>query len=241
MRSDDPVPEGEQRDESVEQDGSRAASALIVNGASFSGLERNRFFLNRGGSEFLNLSGVSGLDDPADTRTHVYFDFDGDGWLDIAHVNANAPLLQLFRNKIGDLGVPGHFLALRFVGGNGAAVPAPGSSSRDAYGAKVWLTMGDGFKIVREHRAGDGFAAQNSATLIVGIGDRSCVRSLRVRWPSGQVQELRDLPADHLVTLSEPGGDASSEESASIRPYVAVDGPPTVPGRPRCAVSSSER
>ena len=46
-----------------------------------------------------------------------------------------------------------------------------------------------GRTLLREHRAGEGFSAQNSATLIVGLGaHQRAERAVRVRklWPSGR-------------------------------------------------------
>ena len=73
-------------------------AAELIPGVSHSGHERNRLFLNRAGEQFVDVSGVSGLDDAADGRSFALLDFDRDGWLDIAVVNANAPLLRLYRN-----------------------------------------------------------------------------------------------------------------------------------------------
>ena len=61
---------------------------------SFSGYERNCLFLNRAGKQFTDVSLISGLDNIADGRTFVYWDYDRDGWQDIALVNANSPLLN---------------------------------------------------------------------------------------------------------------------------------------------------
>jgi len=85
---------------------------------SISGKERNRLFVNREG-EFADYSGVSGLDNPADSRVFATWDFDRDGWSDIAVVNANRPVLNIYRNRIGEqVGNRGRFIAVRFVGGN---------------------------------------------------------------------------------------------------------------------------
>ena len=129
-----------------------------------SGSERNNLFLSREAREFVDLSGLSGVDDPADGRSLAIFDYDRDGWLDFAVVNANTPLLQIFRNQIGGRsGVQGEVLAVRFEGGNRTAKPAEGLAPRDGYGALVEVVLGED-RLVREHRAGEGFAAQNSAT-----------------------------------------------------------------------------
>ena len=73
---------------------------------SISGYERNRLFLGAGGSQFRDLSGVSGLDALADGRAFALTDYDRDGWQDVAAVNTNAPLLQLFHNDIAARGAP---------------------------------------------------------------------------------------------------------------------------------------
>jgi hypothetical protein len=37
-----------------------------------------------------------------------------------------------------------------------------------------------------------------------GLGQTARVDSIEVRWPSGQVQRLGDVPADRVVTVEEP-------------------------------------
>lgn len=137
-------------------------------------------------------------------RSFVLFDFLRDGWQDIAIVNANAPFLQLFQNQIGDRAEGGEeagILAFRFVGGNHASSPSSNWSNRDGYGAKVVVDLGDR-KLLRELRCGDGFAAQNSATLIAGLGNAREAESLSVSWPSGKRQTFTSVAAGTLVTVS---------------------------------------
>ena len=133
--------------------------------SSFSGKERNHLFLNDGNGGFADISGLSGLDAIGDTRAIALIDYDRDGWQDIGLVNANAPLLQLFRNNIGAVSSETrNVVAVRFVGGNHTDQPAEGLSCRDAFGALLWVDLGDGKQQLREHRCGEGFASQNSAS-----------------------------------------------------------------------------
>ena len=75
---------------------------------SLSGHERNKLYLNAAsGSDFEDVSGVSGLDDEADGRAFAVLDYDRDGWNDIVLVNAMNPLTRLFRNELGDSGREG--------------------------------------------------------------------------------------------------------------------------------------
>ena len=51
--------------------------------ASFSGNERNHFFLNLKGKQFADISAVSGRDLPQDSRRFVIWDFNRDGRQDV--------------------------------------------------------------------------------------------------------------------------------------------------------------
>jgi thiol-disulfide isomerase/thioredoxin len=179
--------------------------ARVEDGSSLSGHERNVLFLNRGGETFDNVSGICGADDPADGRAVALLDYDRDGWQDLVVVNANAPQVQLFRNEVERVRVDtsaGHVIALRVEGGNRGPEPKAGASNRDGVGAHIEVVTPEA-TLVREVRAGEGFAAQNSRTLLVGLGTAANVEKLRVRWPSGTLQESGPIAAGSLVTLRE--------------------------------------
>ncbi len=168
-------------------------------GASFSGHERNHTFIQDGEGIFQEVSGVSGLDSVADSRAFAILDFEHDGRADLALVNANAPLLQLFSNQLGEN--TGEYLALRFVGGNTAEASAEWSS-RDGVGVRILARAGT-LQRVREHRLGEGFAAQNSETMLLGFGAANQVDEIEIRWPSGRVHRAGPLDTGQVVTVYE--------------------------------------
>lgn len=182
---------------------------------SFSGHERNHLFLNSMGTHFDDVSGISGLDSEADGRVFVTFDYNRDGWTDIAMVNSNFPRFNLFRNRIKDHAPQQkkspNFVAVRFVGGNRDGEPSSQYSNRDGYGASVRMKTGE-MVLLREHRCGDGFASQNSSTLLIGIGDNSSVDSLKVSWPNKKKPEqtLENVKSGTLVTVYENPADSSN-------------------------------
>ena len=192
---------------------------------SFSGHERNHLFLNQHGKLFRDLSTLSGLDNVADSRSFAVADFDRDGWLDIALVSANRPLFNMYRNRLGDEQSSRHrarrhnMIAIRFIGGNPIPQPSVESSNRDAYGAIVTLNIGT-TRIVREHRCGEGFAAQNSTTMLVGIGSHTDVNSLDVRWPSGRTSSTGRIAAGSLVTIYENLDDCPNRRGYVEQPYI---------------------
>jgi hypothetical protein len=180
---------------------------------SLNGNERNHYFANRNGRAFVDISGVTGLDNPADSRGFAVLDYDRDGWQDVALVNANQPLFNLYHNEMPSAGVSGGMIALRFVGGNRTPDPSPQFACRDGYGARVKVDLGD-TKIIREHRCGDGWSTQNSATMIVGIGAHTNVASITVQWPSGKTASIRPpggVPEGALLTVYENRADSPSK------------------------------
>jgi hypothetical protein len=189
--------------------------------SSFSGYERNHLFVNEGGKSFVDLSAVSGLDSPCDSRSFAVLDYDRDGWPDIALVNANAPLFELFRNEFGDstIAADREVLAVTFVGGNQTAQAAPGRSCRDGYGAVVTVELDDK-RLIREYRCGEGFAAQNSSTLLIGIGDHPSASRVTVRWPSGKTSQVDIVAAGTLLTVYEDPSQAPDGQSWHRGPYV---------------------
>jgi peroxiredoxin len=187
---------------------------------SFSGLERNKLFLNLAGEGFEDVSSLSGADSIADSRGVALFDYDRDGWQDLVLINTNKPLLQLYRNRMGEHGARGRVIALRLVGGNADAKPSSEFSNRDGIGALITAEAGD-LTLTRERRLGEGFAVQNSGTLLLGIGEHEAVDRLRVRWPSGRVEEVSDVAAGTLVTLYEDSSRAPANVAVVRTPYHA--------------------
>jgi hypothetical protein len=153
---------------------------------SFSGHERNSFFRNARGNRFDDLSSISGLDHIADGRSMAFWDYDRDGWRDIALVNANSPQLVIYHNDFGEvLKKPANIIAIRFQGGANGSNPTESWSNRDGYGAVITVETPT-MKQTREHRCGEGFAAQNSALMLVALGEVETAARVSVKWPSGR-------------------------------------------------------
>ena len=186
---------------------------------SLSGNEPNRFFYNRAGRQFDDFSFLSGMAHSGDGRSVVRWDFDHDGWQDIATINTNAPKLVWYRNRMGDIlkaaGKNRRFLALRFEGAARSAMPNTELSNRDGYGVRIRAEFGNQ-NLVKETRCGEGFSAQQSRTLLLGLNEATRVDQLTVRWPSGTTQFVENVPADHLlIGREDPGPDQKAWEIQS--------------------------
>ncbi len=192
-------------------------------GASFSGHEWNRMWLNVEPKEevacsrdFLDIHGISGADTSGDSRSAAVFDYDRDGYQDFVLVNTNRPAVQLYRNRIGDLlGDEERVMPIfvELIGGNHTPEPSEWTA-RDGYHAKVWVEHG-GDRYLRELRCGEGLGAQNSHLMMLGIGHDDKADRLVVQWPSGREQVVEDVPAGTLVSVYE-----NPAQSPNGQPFV---------------------
>ena len=214
----------------------------IINGKlvvhSLSGNERNRLFLNENaGEHFSDHSALAGLDSDSDSRGFALLDYDRDGWQDIALVNANNPLSQLFHNELGKFSTnKGGMIAVRFRGGSTSDTPSD-LSNRDGYGAIVEATLADDTLLKREHRCGDGYASQNSATMIIGIGDHTSVSKVTVRWPSGKSFNCENVSEGTLLTAFEN----HTDEPFTQKPYRSAKTPAEPLARPNYRLPFAKR
>ncbi len=175
---------------------------LIRNGASLSGHERDRVFFQGEDHSFVDLSPVTGLDLPGDGRSFAFLDVNKDGRQDVAVVSANAPLLQLLQNNMPGTGGS---ISVRVEGGNHGGAANPEWTNRDGVGARIVVSVGERDQL-RELQAGEGLAAQNSETLLIGLGTAAVADRVMVKWPSGRTQSVEDVPAGAEVFFQERFG-----------------------------------
>jgi tetratricopeptide (TPR) repeat protein/peroxiredoxin len=172
------------------EQGWNALNELIRADGTWSGYERNVFYVNNRDGTFSDVSGAVGMDFVEDGRSFALADFDHDGRLEVLLKNRNAPQLRLLRNVIKDLGPS---IAFRLRGSK---------SNRDAIGAAVTVQT-ESSRQTRMLQAGSGFLAQHTKEVFFGLGDAQRPVRASIRWPSGLVQELRDLPLNHRIWVEE--------------------------------------
>lgn len=176
-------------------------SRMMREGRSWSGRERNCCFLSTPGGGFADISAVSGLDFPDDSRALAVGDWDGDGDPDLWISNRNAPRLRFMRN---DAAPPGSFLNLR-LRGNGK------NTSLDAIGARVELKLAAAGSrpLSRTVTAGDGFLTQSSRWLAFAPGIDAGISQVKVRWPGGETELFSGVEAGGRYELRQGAGRAA--------------------------------
>ena len=167
-----------------------AVNLLIRQGGSLSARETNNFYINCGDGTFADASGITGLDFPEDGRAFAVGDLDQDGDLDLILKNRNSPQLRLLRNQSES-------------GYNAVSFDLRGTrSNKDAVGAKITIETGAGSRS-KFVKIGSGFLSQSSRRVWFGLGNQEGIRQVKIEWPSGDVQTVRDLPANHRIVIVE--------------------------------------
>jgi tetratricopeptide (TPR) repeat protein/thiol-disulfide isomerase/thioredoxin len=167
-----------------------AINELIRSDGTWSGYERNVFYANNRDGTFSDVSAVVDMDFVEDGRAFALADFDHDGRLEVFLKNRNAPQLRLLKNVMEEL-PPSISFSLR-----GA------KSNRDAIGASVTIETAAG-RQTRMLQAGSGFLSQHSKDIFFGLGSATGPVHASIRWPSGLVQQLHNLPIHHRIWVEE--------------------------------------
>ena len=149
-------------------------------------------FRNNRDGTFEDVSNaLAGIPD-ASRRGAAFGDLNNDGNVDIVVMNTGeTPTLLL--NQGGN---NNHRVLFRLVGTK---------SNKMAIGARLTVRAG---KLVQlnEVRGGGSYLSQNDPRLHFGLGDETKMDDVEVKWPSGKVETVRDVPADFIYTIIEGEG-----------------------------------
>lgn len=164
----------------------------------------NYMFANKGNLSFIDVGEKWGVNTPSYSNGAAYSDLDNDGDLDLVVNNINSPAF-IYENRTDTL-LDHHYLKiqLRDSGNNRFQMGA------DIYvfaGAKTWR---------RELLTTRGFESSVSPVAHFGLGKIKKLDSVKVNWPNGQAQIIRNLEVDRTVVI-----EFSPEKSVAQVPQVA--------------------
>lgn len=153
----------------------------------------SRFYYNKNG-EFLDHTGELCLD-AIDTYSIAVSDFNNDGYDDFAIGTLN---------DLGNKGT-GVFL-LRNTGGQNHFVKVKLRGRASNYfgvGTTITVASSDGAKEAKFVGIGDSLYSQNSLTKTFGLGKQTTPVTIEVKWPSGIIQTIRNIPVDTVKIIQE--------------------------------------
>ena len=195
----------------------------------------NRLYTNLGNGSFLESLDTDEISASSAGRGQsvTVADYDIDGYLDLFVTNGRAEYPfsegpdQLFRN----LGTGNNWLQIDLEGT---------LSNRDGIGARLFATTPDGKTQLRENGGGIHWAQQDQKRIHFGLAQNQKVSELVIRWPSGIVQKLTDIPVNQVLHVVEDGvqtllpGDVNHDGLVDILDFLIIvvhfgEKPPTNP------------
>jgi enediyne biosynthesis protein E4 len=163
--------------------------------------EPPHLFRNLGNGKFSEVTQSVGgaFATPRVARGAAYGDINNDGALDLL-VATNSGPAALFRNT----GATNHSLRIKLVGTK---------SNRDGIGATVRVTAGNDAQS-KMLRSGSSYLSSSELILTFGLGAHTQADAIEIRWASGQVDQLKNVAADQIITVKEKEGSIAAKPLA---------------------------
>ena len=152
--------------------------------------QRNQIYRNLRNGKFEEIASKAGpgFQELSSSRGLATGDVNNDGQMDFLVANLDeAP--TLLQNK----GVAGNWLMIKLKGTR---------SNRSAIGARVTIKAGQLIGM-REVKSGSSYQSQSDLRLHFGLGAAKTVDEVKIRWPGGQTQTLRNVKGNQILTVEE--------------------------------------
>ena len=152
----------------------------------------NTVFRNLGGMKFAALTAEAGFTaQPASRhRGSAVGDLNGDGKLDVVVSAINAPA-EIWMNQS-----PGahHWIEFKLQGTK---------SNRDGIGARIKVVTKSGAQY-NHMTTSSGYASSSAGPVHFGLGANATADLVEIHWPSGIVQQMKDVAGDQVLVVKEP-------------------------------------
>lgn len=149
----------------------------------------NYAYKNEGDLTFSNQAKSWGLEGPGFSNGSAYGDLDNDGDLDLVVNNVNAPL-SVYKNKTNEK-LKNHYLTVHLKGTG---------RNLNGIGAKVTVFQQGKIKVLQQ-MPNRGFQSSSDHQMVFGLGQNGQVDSLQVIWPDDQMQVIKSVQVDQVLTL----------------------------------------
>jgi enediyne biosynthesis protein E4 len=149
-------------------------------------------FRNRRDGTFENVSDTLANMPPQSRRGAAFGDINNDGNVDIVVLNVGEPPSLLINHTVSG----NHRVLFKLIGTK---------SNKAAIGARVTVKAGTLVQF-SEVRSGASYLSQNDLRLHFGLAENTTMREVVIRWPNGETETLRDVPADFIYTVVEGSG-----------------------------------
>ena len=172
----------------LDQDNDADHDIYVINQYNFAPYP-NYLYDNDGSATFIDVAAGSLLQSTNNGFGGTCFDMDNDGYQDIIIANIGDTLLELFLNGTQE----NHWISFVLEGT---------VSAHDAFGTRVSVYAGSE-SYISEKKSASSYSAQGSHRVHFGLGEITLVDSVIIRFPSGIVNILYELPVNRMYTVIE--------------------------------------
>lgn len=171
---------------------SHVMDTIQVNEPHLRYMESPVLLWNDHGKRFVDVSSESGevFQQKWASRSMAVGDLNNDGNVDVVFSSIDGPGKVLLNETQSH----NHWITLKLVGTR---------SNRDGIGAQVKVSSPSNTQYGTVTTASS-YQASSDKRLHFGLGGDSAVSHLEIRWPSGIKQDLSDVKADQILTVTEP-------------------------------------
>jgi hypothetical protein len=176
--------------------------------------QNNTLYHNNRDGTFTKITTGSVVSDGGNSAGSAWGDYDNDGFIDLFVANWQGSRPNFFYRNAGNAN---HWLKVKCIGR---------VSNRAGIGAKVRVAAVLWNKDVtqlREISGGLGFG-QSPLLAHFGMGDAPRAKLITIEWLGGIVQELRDIPVDQTINITEPPSFDSPASSSSSAATINLHG-----------------
>ncbi|MFD2570856.1 VCBS repeat-containing protein [Spirosoma soli] len=152
----------------------------------------NVFMRNNRNLTFSDETNAVGLETPSVSHGAAYADFDNDGDLDLVVNNMNREAF-VYRNDLRQTkaDTTNNFLSISLAGER---------ANLSGIGAKVIIYTGNETQLLEQSLV-RGYLSTIDTRLHIGLGNRRRADSLRIIWPNGRTQLLKNVTVNQFLTL----------------------------------------
>ncbi|GAB5559525.1 MAG: VCBS repeat-containing protein [Synoicihabitans sp.] len=170
--------------------------------------EPNLAYRNDGHLNFSNVSKEWGLDHHGVSFGAVVADMDNDGDLDLVYANLEGPP-TLMRNDT--------------VSGNRVVVQLQGKSpNRHAIGAEIRVQFDDG-ELLHQVYSERGVVSSELAPVVFGLGSRTEINEIEVRWPDGSSTTHANPPINRRLVIRAASATAPHQAASPATPPLLTE------------------
>jgi len=134
-------------------------------------------------------------------RGAAYADINNDGRPDLL-LSTNGGPAYLFLNETAGPAATNKSLRIKLAGTK---------SNRDGIGAVAKISAG-GETQTQMLRSGSSYLSASELILTFGLAQKTQADFLEIRWPSGHIDKLSNIPAGQTITITESQGQTASRK-----------------------------